>query len=138
MITFVFTLFFFFLFLSLGFCSSGGLSRVSRSYWSSACVGIRVGNTILELLDLRPGIVRLNSDGQHFLVSIHDRVNDGWKSWVIECQRNGCDGLHRRGKSIQELALLNIKNVRRKALALVINLNDSHAVGERGDVEHVQ
>lgn len=65
-------------------------------------------------------------------------MDDGWQSWEVGGQRDTSDGGNGAGERLQELALLDVENRRWEAVALVVDLGDTHSVGEGGDVQHVE
>ncbi|KAL3705339.1 hypothetical protein TMatcc_009011, partial [Talaromyces marneffei ATCC 18224] len=105
---------------------------------SSRSVCLRVGNAVLELLNLGPAELGLNGNSQDLLVAVDKRVHDGCKSGVGGSQRDGGDGGNSRAESLEELLVLNIQNLGTEGLAIIVDLSDGHTVGEGGDVQHVK
>jgi hypothetical protein len=127
-------LFFIFLFLGRHLLRSVA-SRGSRS---SRGIGVRVGNAVLQLLYLRPAVFGLNGNGQNLLVAVDNGVYDGWQGWEVGSQRDASDGGNCAGESLEKLGFLNVENVGREGVALVVDLGDTHSVGEGRDVQHVE
>lgn len=80
----------------------------------------------------------LKRDGNEILVRIDHAVHDGWQSREVDSERDGSDGVDGGAEGLEQLRFLNIQNVGSEGLALVVDLRDAHAVGEGGDVEHVE
>ncbi|KAB8596072.1 hypothetical protein FH972_025783 [Carpinus fangiana] len=99
---------------------------------------IRVGDAVLELLNLGPGVLGADGDSEDVLVAVEDGVDDGGKGGVIGGEGDGGDGGNGAGEGLEQLALLNVEHARLKGLALVVDLRDGHTVGEGRDVEHVE
>jgi hypothetical protein len=109
-----------------------GNSRASTS------VRVRVGNAVFQFGYLRPAVLCRNSNGQHLFVAVDNGVHDRWQSWEVGSQRNTGDGGNGAAESLQELGLFNVKHARWEGVALVVYLRNSHSVGERRDVQHVE
>jgi len=121
--------------------SGSGLSS-SRggggSSGSSSGVGIGVGNAVLELLNLGPRVVGLDSDGKNLLVAVDEGVHDGGKGGVVGSQRDGGDGLDSRGEGVEQLLAGDVKDIGAEALAGIVHLLNGHTVGEGRDVQQVK
>lgn len=65
-------------------------------------------------------------------------MHDGWESWEVCSERDTGDGRNGAAERLQELGLLDIQNGRREAVSLVVDLSNSHTVGEGRDVQHVE
>ena len=89
-------------------------------------------------MDSLPLVVDFNSSRDGLLVCVDQGVDDGRQSWVIRSQRNGGDGGNGASQSLEQLALLNVQDLRAECVTLLVDLNNFHAVGEWGDVQHVQ
>lgn len=89
-------------------------------------------------MDGLPLVVDLDGGRDDVLVRVDKRVHDGWESWVVGGQGDGGNGGDGRGESLQELALLNVEDGRVEGLTLVVDLGDTHTVGEGRDVQHVE
>lgn len=120
---------------SLG--SSRGLTSSSSS-WGGGGVSIRVGDAVLELVDGLPLVVNLNGSRDEVLVAVDKRVHDRWKSGEVGSQGDGGNGGDGRGEGLEELALLNVEDAGSEGLTLVVDLGDTHTVGEGRDVQHVE
>jgi hypothetical protein len=116
----------------LGSIGSGGGGRSSRG------VSIGVGDAVLELLNLGPADLGLDSDGKDLLVGVDERVHDGGQGGEVESQRDGGDGSDGLGEGLEELFLADVEDLGREALTLVVDLGNTHTVGEGRDVEHVE
>jgi len=65
-------------------------------------------------------------------------VHDGHEGGILEGQRDGSNGLDTGHETVNELGFVNVENVGRKGVALVKDLDNSHTVSERRNVEHVE
>jgi len=65
-------------------------------------------------------------------------VGDRDDGRVVKSQGDSSNGLDTRQEAINELALINIENLRREHVSLVEDLNDRHTISERGNVQHIQ
>lgn len=65
-------------------------------------------------------------------------MDDRWQGWEVGGQRDGSDGGNGAGESLEQLGLLNVEDRRREGITLVVDLGDSHSVGERRDAQHVE
>lgn len=129
------------LLLLLGGRGWGSVATSSRGRSSSRCssgVRIGVGDAVLELVDGLPLVLGLDGDGDGVLVAVDQAVHNGWQSWVVGGKRDGGDGRDGRAESLEQLALLNVENRGVEGLSLVVDLSNTHTVGERRDVQHVQ
>lgn len=113
--------------------SGGGTSSGSGSG-----VSVRVGNAVLELVDGLPLVVDLNGGRDDVLVRVDNGVHDRRQGGVVGGQGDGGNGGDGAGESLEELALLNVEDARVEGLALVIDLSNTHTVGEGRDVQHVE
>jgi hypothetical protein len=77
-------------------------------------------------------------NGNEVLVRVDKRVSDGDEGGVVESQRDGGNRLDATHEAINELRLINIKNIRRERVSLVVDLYHGHTVRERRDIQHVQ
>ena len=57
---------------------------------------------------------------------------------VVKSQGDSGNGLDTGQEAVNEFLLVNVKDIRREDVALVEDLDNSHTVGERRDVEHVE
>merc|ERR1712029_815349 len=74
-------------FLLLGLSGRGAsITARGSSSRGSRGVGIRVGNAVLELLDLIPLVFGLDSNSKNLLVRVDDGVHDGWQGGVADGQ----------------------------------------------------
>ena len=53
-------------------------------------------------------------------------------------ERDAGNGGDSAGESLEKLGLLNVENAGWKGVALVVDLSDTHSIGEGGDVQHVK
>ena len=90
------------------------------------------------LLGTVKGILSSQRNGNEILVSIDEGVSDRDNSRVVKGQGDSSNGLDTRQEAIEKFALINIENFRREYVSLIEDLDDSHTVGERGDIQHVQ
>ena len=118
--------------------SSRGSTASSGSGGSGRSVGVRVGDTVLELLNLGPAVLSLDSNSQSLLVAVDERVDNRGDGGVVGSQRDGGDGLDGTAEGLKKLLLLDVENGSAEGLAVVVDLLDSHTVGEGRDVEHVE
>ena len=126
----------FLLLLLLG--GRGVTTRGSGGSGSGSGVGVRVGNAVLELLNLGPAVLGLDGNRENLLIAVDEGVHDRGKGGVVGGQRDGSNTLDGRGQSLEELVLLNVEDVRAEGLAVVVHLSDSHTVGEGRDVQQVK
>lgn len=124
--------------LNLLLLGSGGIARGGSSRRSGRGVGIRVGNAVLELLNLGPRDLSLDGDGQNLLVAVDQGVHDRGQGGEVEGQGDSSDGGDGAAEGAEELLLTNVEDGGREGVALVVNLLDTQTVGEGRDVEHVQ
>jgi len=110
---------------------SGG--RASRR---SVLVG--VGDAVLELRDLVPLEVGLDGDSEYLLVGVDDGVHDGRQRGEVGSQRDTGDGGDGAAEGLEELGLLDVQDGGIEGLAVVVDLGDTHAVGEGRDVQQVE
>jgi hypothetical protein len=122
----------------IGLLSLLSRSSLSGSSRSSTTIGLRVGNTVLELLNLGPAVLSLNSNSQDLLVAVDNGVDNGGKGGVVDSKGDAGDGVDGTAEDLEELLLLNVENGSAEGLAFLVDLLDGHTVGEGGDVEHVE
>jgi len=135
--SFIFGFFLFFFLLGGGrggscWCVRGGGNR------SRASIGIRVGNAIFQIVYFGPAVLSLNCDSQNLLVAVNNGVDNRWEGWEVGGQGDSSNGGDSAAEGLEELRLLNIKNTSGEGVSLVINLGDTHSVGEGRDVQHVE
>lgn len=65
-------------------------------------------------------------------------MHDGWQGGEVSSQRDGGDGADGRLEGGQKLLLTNVQNFGAEGLAIIVDLSNSHTVGERRDVQHVE
>jgi hypothetical protein len=99
---------------------------------------VGVGNAVLELLDLLPLEVGLDGDSEDLLVGVDDGVHDGGQSGEVGGQRDTGDGGDGRAEGLEELGLLDVQDGGLEGLTLVVDLVDTHAVGEGRDTQQVE
>ena len=109
--------------------ASGGASR-------SVLVG--GSDAVLELRNLLPLVAGLNGNRDDLLVGVDNGVHDGGQGREVGGQRDGGDGSDGAGESLQELGLLDVKDGGSEGVAVVVDLVDTHTVGEGRDVQHVE
>lgn len=126
------------LLLLSGSSLSGSGSTTGSGSGSSSGVGLGVGDTVLELLNLGPAVLGLDGNSQDLLVGVDKRVHDGGQGGEVDGQGDGGDGGDGGGQSLEELLLANVEDGGREGLALVVDLSDTHTVGEGRDVEQVE
>ena len=85
-----------------------------------------------------PLILRLKRDRDHILVTVDNAMHDRRERWEVDRKRDGGDGRDGGAEGLEQLRLLNVQHFRSERLALVVDLRNAHAVGEGGDVKHVQ
>jgi len=73
----------------IGGLSWGSLGCGSRA---SGSIGVRVSDTVLQLLYLRPAVLSLNGNSQNLLVAVDNGVHDRWKGGEVGSQRDSSDG----------------------------------------------
>jgi hypothetical protein len=118
----------------LGFTSA----RCVSGSWCRTSIFFRIFDPVLQLLDAFPLVFRLDRDGQYLFVAIDNRMNDRNHSRVVDGKRDAGDRADGGAKRFQQLRFLNVQNFRVKDLAVIVDLRDTHAVSERGDVQHVE
>lgn len=91
-----------------------------------------------NLLGSLEGVLSGKRDGQNVLVGVDQGVGNGHNSGVVEGQGDGSDGLDTGHEAVDELRLINVKNLGGEEVAVVIDGHNSHTVGKRRDVEHVE
>jgi len=106
--------------------------------WTGRSVSIWVGNAILELINLGPAEVGGDGDGQDLLVAVHNGVYDRWKGREVGGQRDSSNGRDGAGEGLEQLRLLDIENTGWEGVSVIVDLRDTHTVGEGGDVQHVE
>ena len=65
-------------------------------------------------------------------------MDDRWDGGEADCQGDGGNIGDGVAEGLDELLFADVEDLRRESVALVINLDNAHAVGEGGDVEHIQ
>lgn len=118
--------------------SRGGSTTSSGSGGSSRGVSIGVGDAVLELLNLGPADPGHDGNSKNLLVAVDNRVEDGRQGREVQGQRDSGNGGDSRRQGLEELLLTNVENAGGEGLALVVDLRDTHTVGEGRDVEHVE
>jgi len=83
-------------------------------------------------------VVDWDGGGNDLLVRVDDRVHNRWEGWEVDGQGDGGNGVDARAESFEELALLNVQNIRCESLTLVVDLSNAHTVREGRDVQHVE
>lgn len=129
------------LLLSLGLLSGGGVTTSGGSTTGSGgggSVSIRVGNAVLELLNLGPADLGLNGDGEDLLVTVDQGVHDRGQGGEVDGQRDGGNGGDGAGKGLEELLLTDVEDAGGESVTLVVDLGDTQTVGEGRDVQHVE
>ena len=124
------------LLLLSGSVGSGGRSGASSRGGGS--VGIGVGDAVLELVDGLPLVLGLESDRDNVLIRVDKAVHDRRESRVVGSQGDAGNGVDGRGEGLEELGLLDVKHIAGEGLTVVVDLLNSHTVGERRDVEQVK
>jgi hypothetical protein len=122
--------------LLLGGRSAAGGSTTGGGGSGGVLVG--VGNAVLELGDLVPLVVGLDGDGEDLLVGVDNGVHDRRQSGVAESQRNSGNGGDGGGEGLEELVLADVQNGSIEGLTVVVDLVDTHTVGEGRDVQQVE
>lgn len=89
-------------------------------------------------MDSVPLVVDLDGSRDDVLVGVDQRVHDRRKGGVVDSQGNGGNGGDGAGEGLEELALLNVEDAGIEGLALVVDLSNTHTVGEGRDVQHVE
>ena len=118
--------------------SVGGGGRGGASGRGGSGVSVGVGDAVLELVDGLPLVLDLDGNSDGVLVGVDKAVHDGGKSRVVGSQGDAGDGVDGRGEGLEELRLLDVKNIAGKGLTVVVDLSNSHTVGERRDVKQVK
>ena len=90
------------------------------------------------LLGTLEGVVSRKSNGKEVLVRVDERVHDGDDRRVVDGKRDGRNGGDTREEAVEELLVRDVEDIGGEDVALVEDLDDSHTVGERGDVQHVE
>lgn len=128
--------------LGLFLLLNGGGSRLlgSSSGGNGGSGGEFLGvlNAVLEFLSLGNAVVRVDRDSQEVLVTVGDQVGNGSNGGVTSGQRDGSNLGDSTNKVADQSALLNVKNGGWEAGALIVDLNNTHTVGEGRDVQHVE
>ena len=65
-------------------------------------------------------------------------MHDGGQGGEVGGQRDGGNSSDGAGESLQELGLLNVQDGGSEGVAVVVDLVDTHTVGEGRDVQHVE
>lgn len=126
------------LLLRLLLLSGGGLSRRSSSSGGGRGISIGVGDAVLELVDLGPGVLGRDSSTEDLLVGVDDGVHDGRDSGDVSREGDAADGVDGVGQSAEQLLLADVEDGVREGLAVVVDLRDGHTVREGRDAHHVQ
>jgi hypothetical protein len=126
------------LLLILNSSGSGLLSSGSGSSRGSRSKLLGVLNAVLEVLGLGNAVVRVDGDSQKVSVTVSDQVGNGSKGGVTSGQRDGSNLGDTRDEVGKQSLLLNVKDGRREAGTLIVDLDKSHTVGEGRDVQHVE
>ena len=128
------------LLLLLLLSSGGGGTGVTASSGSgsSGSIGLGVGNAVLELLDLVPLVLGLNGNSEDLLVGVDNGVHDGGQGGVVDSKRDTGNGGDGGRESLEQLGLLNVEDGAVEGLAVVVDLGDTHTVGEGRDVQQVK
>lgn len=113
-------------------------SRGRTGSGSGGSISIRIGNTVLELINLGPAELGLNGDSQNLLVGVDDRVHDGGQGGEVDRQGDGSNSGNALSQSSEELLLTNVEDRGREGLTLVVHLRDTHTIGEGRDVQQVE
>lgn len=124
--------------LSLSLCLGGSSWGSLGGGRCSSGVRIGVGDAVLELIYLGPAVLGCDSGGQDLLVGVDNGVHDGGQGGEVGGQRDGGDGGNSAREGGEQLRLLDVKNLGREGVAIIVHLADAHSVGEGRDVKHVQ
>lgn len=89
-------------------------------------------------MDGLPLVVDLDGDRDGVLVGVDKGVHDRRQGGVVDGQGDGGDGGDGAGEGLEELALLDVEDAGIEGLALVVDLSNTHTVGEGRDVQHVE
>ena len=90
------------------------------------------------LLGALESVLSSKSDSNEVLVRVDEGVHDGDDGGVVEREGEGGDGGDTGRETVEELLVRDVKDIGGEDVALVKDLNDSHTVGERRDVQHVK
>ena len=112
----------------------GIFSVYNLFYHSRYCTDIKE----TYLLGTLEAVFGRQRDSDKVLVRIDERVGDRDDGWVVERQRDSSNCLDARQEAVDQLLLINIKNLGRENIALVKDLHNSHSVRERRDAKHVE
>jgi len=126
------------LLLLLGGLLLCGSSRGGGGSRGSSSERIGVGKVLLDLVGTLEAVLGRNGNSEQVLVRVDERMGDGGQGRVVERKRDRGNGLDTRQEAVDEDRLVNVKDVGGEDVALVEDLDDSHSVGERRDVKHVQ
>lgn len=83
-------------------------------------------------------VIGSNRDSEQVLVRVDERVGDRHQGGVVQGQGDGSNGLDTRQEAVEELLLRDVKDGRGEDVAVIEDLDNTHTVGERRDVEQVQ
>lgn len=97
-----------------------------------------VSNTVLEILNLGPADISTNGNREDLFVAVHNRVYNRWEGRVVGSQGDSSDCSDGARERLEQLCLLNVENAGRECVALVVDLKDTHSIGEGRDVQHVE
>jgi hypothetical protein len=126
------------LFLGLLLGGRGVTTGSSSRGRASGSVLVGVGDAVLELGDLLPLVVGLNGNRENLLVGVDNGVHDGRQSGEAGGQGDTGNGGDGRGESLEQLGLLDVQDGGIEGLAVVVDLEDTHTVGEGRDVQQVE
>lgn len=118
--------------------SGSSTTRGGSGSRGGSSVSLRVGNAVLEVLNLGPADLGLDGNGKDVLVGVDDGVHDRGQGGEVDGQGDGGNGGDGLGQGAEELLLANVENLGREGLALVVDLLDSQTVREGRDVHHVE
>ena len=65
-------------------------------------------------------------------------MHDRWEGWEVCSKRDASNGSDGARESLEKLALLDVENAGREGVALIVDLSDTHSIGEGRDVQHVE
>lgn len=91
-----------------------------------------------HLLGTLEAVLSGEGNSKEVLVRVDQGVDNGNKGGVVEGQRDGSNGLDTGAEAVEQLLLVDVEDGGGEGLAVVVNLHDTHSVGERRDVQHVE
>lgn len=118
--------------LSSGGGSSGGRSRGGNSE------GGGVLDHLLQLVDLLPRELGLDSDGDEVLVSVEDNVGEGGNGGHVDRQGQRGNTSETSGEVGQDVIVSDVQNGGRIDGTLIINGLNDESIEEGLDVQHLQ